>query len=52
LADYDKAKVWTRVDVTRHITTWIRRENASSGLKRLQLGCPGEYRFREIFYHR
>ena len=32
--------------------TWIRRENASSGLKRLQLGCPGEYRSREIFYQR
>ena len=32
--------------------TWIRRENGSSGLKRLQLGCPGESRFRKLFYHR
>jgi hypothetical protein len=31
--------------------TWIRREDVFSGLKRLQLGCPGEYRFREVFYH-
>lgn len=35
-----------------NITTWIRRENASSGLKGLQLGCPGENLFREAFYHR
>ena len=27
-------------------TTWIRRENAPSGLKRLQGGGPGDYRFR------
>ena len=32
--------------------TWIRRENGVSGLKRLQLGGPGEYRFCEAFYHR
>jgi len=39
------------VSWSKHIT-WIRRENGSSGLKRLQLGCPGEDRFREFFYHR
>jgi hypothetical protein len=32
--------------------TWIRRENAVSGLKGLQSGGPGEYRFCEAFYHR
>ena len=36
----------------RWFHTWIRRENASSGLKGLQPGGPGEYRFREAFYHR
>jgi hypothetical protein len=32
--------------------TWIRRENAVSGLKGIQSGGPGEYRFCEAFYHR
>ncbi|HEY5175582.1 MAG TPA: hypothetical protein VII95_08470, partial [Terriglobales bacterium] len=32
--------------------TWIRCENAVSGLKGLQSGGPGEYRFCEAFYHR
>jgi len=32
--------------------TWIRREDAVSGLKGLQSGGPGEYRFCEAFYHR
>jgi hypothetical protein len=32
--------------------SWIRRENAVSGLKGLQSGGPGEYRFCEAFYHR
>ena len=31
--------------------TWIRRENVSSGLKGLQPGGSGEYRFCEAFYH-
>jgi len=34
------------------VITWIRRENGVSGLKRLQVGGPGEYRFCEAFYHR
>ena len=32
--------------------TWIRRENAASGPKGLQLGSSREYRFCEAFYHR
>ena len=32
--------------------TWIRRENAASGPKGLQLSSSREYRFCEAFYHR
>ena len=32
--------------------TWIRRENAVSGLKGLQPAGLGEYRFCDAFYHR
>jgi hypothetical protein len=36
--------------MSQGVKTWIRRENAPSGLKRLQAGGPGKYRFREAFY--
>ena len=37
--------------LTMSNVTWIRRESAFSGLKRLQPGGSGEDGFREVFCH-
>jgi two-component system sensor histidine kinase KdpD len=45
-------KAATTTVIAGNRLTWIRREKRDSGLKRLQFGGPGEYRFCESFYHR
>src|SRR5438477_3691848 len=39
-----------QTDSSKPLITWIRRENAASGPKGLQLGSSREYRFCEAFY--
>ena len=43
--------IFNRKTKQKVIMSWIRRENALSGLKSFQSADPGEYGFHETFCH-